>query len=46
MSEWDNVDGEDDASVLFFATCNRKRHFSEKRIARIRYEAAARDRAT
>ena len=30
MSEWDHADDEDDASVLFFATCNRKRHFREK----------------
>jgi hypothetical protein len=45
MSEWDHVDDEDDASVPFFVTCNRKRHFREKGIAKIRFEAA-RDRAT
>ena len=36
MSEWDHVDDEEDASVLFFAACNRERHFRRKRLARIR----------
>jgi hypothetical protein len=44
MSEWDHADDEDDASVLFFVTCNRKRHFREKRIARIRHVTSMRVR--